>query len=742
MAQVSRNQPLIGIDEIGKPNIGTQVPDKPKGSKWEMGVAVPVKNRKFERGTPLEYRVAGDSFDKNYIAQNDSHFGIEAPQPSPGNTPSNFIQYGDKAMLGLSSHASWPNHSEFIRVAGVGEILSSLTTWQRGEIFPLDRANRFKYQFGDKVTIYGTGCADNWVPHTNQLMTLGIQKGISSLNRLGMYKPQIGQVSMFEADMADDYLAFEIELPSHSSYTSNANSGVHSRAWGKLGLLPFRSKDVFDSDGFDWFYETGNNSGLFRFMLSKNTDDKARALYSSDAPSQLSLYTIRISGGTNVYLIKSGTNSRAAIGDIVSTGRQSSRLEFGHFLHQLPYIAIPDITIPDITISDGAEEVVISFGGDTVGDWLGDPLGFASVIASAINSEANFAVSAQVPSLEPAGYPFYLNIFNKEADSVGVIDFGEQVDTPLILGFNHPGGETTDYAQSLLSIASQANNKNAGFYENVGILSQVIKPLSPRYPALVGDTKYRLGVTWKGSLQAEGASSANLAGSQFFVGFRWNPLVGEGDYDHYANSMMSTEALLDENNLDQPGWKTNLVTSEVRSVELDSLSDNGFNRIDIVLKSRGQDSYIDNSGGRGVELMAFVDQVWLEHQGDIPGADNGCVALDHYPSQATLGVNRRLIQEDEVLTMANGQQFNVSSVLMGDKRRYEIDADFLNVPLSIYDQFRALLRWQDKGYHLTLHPYLPGVPHCLIGRMEITNEQKNHWDLTRYTFHFKFIEQD
>jgi len=731
MARVPKGEPLFNIDHIGRSGVGTALETPSVGSPWEMGVAVPIKNRKFERGTLLEYTVGIDSFDRPGVERDDSQFGIGAVNQNQFNTPSNYVQYGDKAFLGPSTHPGFPNHSEYIQIAAVGEVLSSLTNWVRGEVFPLTRANKFEYLAGNRVTIYGTGCGDNWVPRDNQLLTLGTQKGITSLNRRGFYLPQIGDISSFEASVDDLALAFQIRLPSHSAYTSDSESGDHSRAWGHLGLLPFRSADHFSGDGMDWFYEQGDNSGVFRFMLSKNTDENARALYTTDTGLQYSQYVIRVSGGVNAYLIKAGTDSRAQIGDIISTSVKSSRLNFRMFSQQLP-----SLTIPDVTISDGANEVTISFGGDTVGDYLDDPLGFAQVIADAINAESSFILEAVVPSLQPAGYPFYIILQRKGLTYGPTIDFEEEVKIPLILGFNHPGGQTTDFSQALLSIA------NANRPENIGILSQSIRPFSPQYPALITNTHYRLGITWKGSIKAEGATSANLEGSELFAAFRWNPLVAQGNVDHYANSMMSTPALLDEDHLEQEQWRTDLVTNYVDSTNLDSLSDIESNRVDIVLKSKGQSAYFDSSDGRGVELMAFVDQVWLEHQGGIPGGQNGCVRIDHYPNQATLAVNRRSIKEAEVLTMANGQQFNVSSVLTGDKRIYEIDADFLNVPLAIYDQFRALLRWQDRGYFLTLHPYLPGVPHCLVGRLEITNEQKNHWDLNRYTFHFKFIEQD
>jgi len=739
MAQVPKRQPLSGIDSIGKSDVGTQHTEKPTGSPWEMGIAVPLRNRKFERGTLLEYRLSSDSYGKSRVLPRDTQFGIEAVNRGPQNTPSNFIQHGDKAMLGLSTSPDWPNHSEFIRIGAVGEVLKSLTAWKNGEIYPLDRANKFGYQSGDRVTVYGTGCGDNWMPLDQRIQTLGLQRGISSLNRRGRYKPQQGQIEVYEDAMADDHLAFEIQLPSHSNYNSSLDSGNHSRSWGNMALLPFRTQDYLSVDNYDWFYEDGPNSGIFRFMLSKNTDGYAKALYTADSPGGLAEYNIRISGANNSYLKKDGSDSIAQVGDSITSDRFTSLIRF-----DLPSGRglASGSNIPNVRISDGSTEITIDFGGDTISDYENDPLSFAQVIIDAINAEPNFAVYAELPpGVFPVGFPFYIRAINNEVSFVSDINFDNEVKTPLILGFNHPGGHTTDYAQALLSIANNESKKDGSFYENIGVLSQVIKPVSPRYSGIISQTEYRMGVTWKGYITPD-IDPSNFQGSEFFVGFRWSPLVGQGSQDHYQNSMMSTKALLDESHPTQDQWRTDLVSSKVNEVELDSLGDDESNRIDIVLKSRGQDSYIDNSSGQGIELMAFIDQIWLEHQGDVPGGENGCVIIDHFPNQDTLAVNRRPIQEEETLTMANGQQFNVSSVLTGDKRRYEIDADFVNIPLNVYDKFRALLRWQDRGYHLTLHPYLPGVPHCLIGRVEITNEQKNHWDLNRYTFHFKFTEQD
>ena len=82
--------------------------------------------------------------------------------------------------------------------------------------------------------------------------------------------------------------------------------------------------------------------------------------------------------------------------------------------------------------------------------------------------------------------------------------------------------------------------------------------------------------------------------------------------------------------------------------------------------------------------------------------------------------------------------------ITGSNQRFlhEITCEFLYLPQKEYDKLQDLLRWQDLGHKLTLHPHLPQVPHCLVGQMEITNVRKSFWDLTRFSLDFKFTETD
>ncbi len=737
MAQVPKNTPLFDIDKIGKPSVGQSEETKDIGSYWEMGIEVPIKNRKFERGTVLEYKVAPDPFNRNNVDVYDTQFGISAVNKGSHNIPSNFVQYGDIALLGPSNEPRFPNHSEHIKIASSGEVLESVSHWRRGVLYTLNRDNKFSYSMGDVITIYGTGCGDNWTPVDN-ISTLGIQKGVSSLNRHGKYFPLIDQVSSFESNMSSSHLAFSIQLPTNNNFTSHVNQGLYSRAWGQLGLIPWRSPDKFNKDTHDWFYETGDYSGIFRFLLSKNTDDEARAVYTTDTNITEEPYEIRIEEGYNTFLVRSIDHGYASIGDVVSQGTLSSKLYIKSPKYRAHSIYSPDVE--DITIGDGINLVTIDPANTDADYWDENPTELAEIIVNAINSSNPFKVSAEI--IEADEYMISIKLSNKNVTLDPDINFNNQVDAPLILGFNHPGGYDSHFAQCLFSLANVNSPLISGYRQNVGLFSQTIRPLSDKYPAIIGDTHYRTGINWKGSIEPGEVNDNDLDGTEMFAAFKWNPLVGEADINHYQNSMMSTPPLLNKDKRYQTDWRTDLVTSYVDQVNLDSLGDNRTHKFDIVLKTKASAGYIDNSNGQGIELMAFINQVWVEHQGDIPGANNGYVKIQHYPSQDTLAINRRDLREPETMTLANGQQFQVQSISTGEKKRYEIDADFLNVPLNIYDQFRALLRWQDKGYKLTLHPYLPGVPHCLVGRMEISNEQKNHWDLQRYTFHFKFFEQD
>lgn len=631
------SDPIINQDVIGIPAVGDSFASHTNvyGSKWEMGIAVGLINRKFDFGTIIRYSVAADPFGSNHINTNSPQFGVTATTKDINSLPGSHIQHGDKAVLGPSTYANYEGYSESIRVAAAAHHNpSNADIWTNGVIYSLDRLNKYKFSLSDPVTVYGTGQGFGWFAANAQLASLGITKGYSGLGAMSCYSPNMSDgeedhVDDWEKGLGDNFIGLKIMLPTHSGYNAAANAGPTSGPGGGkgpaifnsvLGLAPWRDAGTKSNPGdWDWAGDkdlagsTIDIEGVFRYVRRHEDEaDYARFAYNSNVDANY--------------------------------------------------------------------------------DW------------GARNSYA-----------------------------------------PILTGFVHGGGQYKDTAQCLFVMVNSLSNTVGTNQMSNGIFSQLlVRSLSDSrdvsYAKLVPGTYYRLGLTWKGDIQPDNAT--NVGGSEVFAKFQWGPFANVGDVNHYQRSILSTQQLLNSAVRSRTSYRSDTVSGFVQTVDVDDLDSWDNLRIDLILRAKSPTAYSDARQKRGAEIKLFVDNVWLEHEGDIPGASNkGYVQIDHYPEAGTLTVNR-FVPIKPVRVQTPTTRRTVDPTGAGQRQLFQIDADFERVHEDVYEQFKALEKWQDLGYKLTLHPFLPQLPHCLVGDMEVSGISRHFWDISRFSFHVRFTETE
>lgn len=344
------------------------------------------------------------------------------------------------------------------------------------------------------------------------------------------------------------------------------------------------------------------------------------------------------------------------------------------------------------------------------------------------------------------GSNYYLGQFSINNTSRTIVS-GDDTEIALLTGYAHPGGEYKDTAQALYTAQNGLSDSAGGYYTSTGIFYQPLtrslnETNDSRFSKLTSGTNYRLGITYRGNMTDNGSVQNS---SYAYAFFQWSPGVYSGDTNTYTDFYMSTDKLLDGSNANKKNinsYTTQMVSGYVESANIDLSDGTNYQSVGVVQVSKNTTA---NSNARflGVEQLLFVDNIWLEHEGDISNASgNGYVIIDQNPEQGTLQVNRWQSSQPVRLSLSDGSQKTLDITGSNQKFLHEISCEFLYLPQTEYDKLQDLLRWQDLGHKLTLHPHLPQVPHCLVGEMTITNVRKSFWDLTRFSINFKFTETD
>jgi hypothetical protein len=323
---------------------------------------------------------------------------------------------------------------------------------------------------------------------------------------------------------------------------------------------------------------------------------------------------------------------------------------------------------------------------------------------------------------------------------------GKNTYAGILTGFTHSGGQYKDTAQALFTMVNGLSQISGSNKITTSLFSQILTrsendSKDAKYSKLVSGTTYRLGITYKGNLKPDNAT--NTIGSEAYAKFQWQPSWATGTIDHYANSMISTTKLFSTSIRNVDSWNTAMSSGYVDVVGVDQVDTTDSIRIDIVSKAGSDTAYGSTRQLRGSELLMFVDNIWLEHEGDIANASgNGYVELQHFPEQGSLQTNRNRQVKPSVVTLSDGSSQVIDSTGTMNRWLYKITAGFVNVKQIEWQKIKELLQWQDLGYRLTCHPFLPGIPHCLVGELIVNNVNKSFWDLTRFSFQLIFTETE
>ena len=103
--------------------IGNQETPNANGSKFQMGVAVDLVNRKYEYGNVIRYSLAADEHGVSATTTNAHQYGISHSDQDENSCPSQLIQYGDHAIIGPST-VTGQEDIRTVRVAGSGHLIT------------------------------------------------------------------------------------------------------------------------------------------------------------------------------------------------------------------------------------------------------------------------------------------------------------------------------------------------------------------------------------------------------------------------------------------------------------------------------------------------------------------------------------------------------------------------------------------------------------------------------------------
>ena len=630
--------------------IGNQETPNADGSKFQMGVAVDLVNRKYEYGNVIRYSLAADEHGVSSTTTNAHQYGLSHSDQDENSCPSQLIQYGDHAIVGPSTVTGQEGYSEPVRVAGAGHLNNTdSTTWTDGLIYSLDRRSRYTYQLSDPVTVYGTGRAAGWYSENMVGQTVGIQKGYISLNHMGRI------------------------LYGHNSTAALSNALVHT--W---------ENDFSDSD--------------FIGLSAK----------------------LPIAYHDNQNNILQGYKTGPAHADAVGPSREFSK--YGLFPIRSARYSSP--------YTGTLENTMDYYNDDASGSATNDIKGvFRYIHKHNDNNRAELAFNTNGTATNT----------NNDRTMLG-----------LMAGYDHPGGQYKDTAQAFMTSVNGLSTNSGGDFTSRGIFYQPLTrsnadATDARFSKLTGGTNYRMGITYRGNMTDRGSI---MNTSYTYAFFQWSPGIRSAsgsDENTYAQYYMSTDKLLDGSNANLKAvntYTTKMVYGTVNSPNIDLVDNINYQALGVVQYS---DTTAANLSSRksGVEQMIFIDNMWLEHEGDITGGTGkGYIEIDHFPEQGTLTVNRHRTNKPTVVKLSDGTSKTLDTTGTNQKFLHSIQCDFLYLKQTEYDKLQDLLRWQDMGHKLTLHPHLPQVPHCLVGELELTNVRKSFWDLTRFSVTFKFIETD
>jgi len=336
-----------------------------KGSKWQMGIAIDINNRKFEFGKILRYTLTSDQWGDTIVDKDEREMGISHITQDINSYPNNHIQYADKALLGPSTATDHQGYTESIRITTAYSALKTASdNWVSGVALSLDKKNKYKYQTGDGFTIYSTGLGESWFCRNAQIGTYGTRAGYSTMGNLSLYSTTYTDMTeAYEKKYdEDEIIVISIMLPVEKLYNGYWNADAPSGpgsfqekaggAGANYGPSVYHSQyglDIWRDDylgnkygnidqdnTWDWYGDNvgadvipnyTDHEGVFRFVERARNDEliNSSAPYTTANICALFAYTTNSAavGGSNIGQYASNTYTSIVTGFVHEGGQFS-----------------------------------------------------------------------------------------------------------------------------------------------------------------------------------------------------------------------------------------------------------------------------------------------------------------------------------------------------------------------------------------------------------------------------------
>lgn len=137
------------------------------------------------------------------------------------------------------------------------------------------------------------------------------------------------------------------------------------------------------------------------------------------------------------------------------------------------------------------------------------------------------------------------------------------------------------------------------------------------------------------------------------------------------------------------------------------------------------------SGQYWGDILLYIDELYAEHAGGVNYGDtDGCLKFSRYS----------VWPEEESLNITKFEREDITS-LYGKQTKYILNFKLNYVSQDFWDQLEILLRWQEKGFLLNLHPYINDLPNTMTGKITIKELKKDSWDLGLRSIVLEFVEE-
>jgi len=133
-----------------------------------------------------------------------------------------------------------------------------------------------------------------------------------------------------------------------------------------------------------------------------------------------------------------------------------------------------------------------------------------------------------------------------------------------------------------------------------------------------------------------------------------------------------------------------------------------------------------------------LSELWLEHAIGTTGFANGVYQLPYYPDEVS--VNVQIHTPPDLEEVLGGRSYGYETFFgSGAVKLHTVVAKFTGISAQMANDLKVIERWWKKGFLITLHPFMRGLPDCLVGRVTFNWPQEG-WDDGLYSVEMVFQE--